>query len=67
MDGNYYTYSGDIWSIGLVVYEMATGQHAYPVTSNPLELLHYIKTLQSPSLAQVPGLSSELADFVSHW
>lgn len=30
MDGKYYTFSSDIWSIGMVVYEMATGCHPYP-------------------------------------
>jgi serine/threonine protein kinase len=41
MDGKTYSYSSDIWSVGMVVYEMATGMHPYP-DNNPLELYQYI-------------------------
>ena len=44
MDGKYYTFSSDIWSIGMVVYEMTTGRHPYPETSNPLELHECIRS-----------------------
>lgn len=41
MEGKYYTFASDIWSIGMVVYEMATGIHPYP-ENNPLELIEFI-------------------------
>jgi serine/threonine protein kinase len=37
IDGKTYGYSSDIWSVGMVVYEMATGMHPYPSVL-PLEL-----------------------------
>lgn len=67
MDGKYYTFSSDIWSIGMVVYEMAAGRHAYPENSNPLELCERIRYLPSPSLVGIPNLSNEITDFVSRW
>jgi serine/threonine protein kinase len=67
MDDKFYDYSSDIWSIGMVVYEMATGKHPYPETSNPLELHECMKTSPSPTLAGYPNLSPEIVDFVSRW
>lgn len=67
MDGKYYTYPSDIWSIGMVVYEMTTGRHPYPETSNPLELHEIIRTSPSPTLAGTPGLQPDIIDFVSRW
>ena len=51
----------------MVVYEMATGRHPYPETSNPLELHECIRTSPSPTLEGVPGLQPDIIDFVSRW
>ena len=51
----------------MTVYEMALGRHPYPFTDAPFELLEMIKTLPSPSLAGIPGISLELVDFVNKW
>jgi serine/threonine protein kinase len=57
MDGKFYTYSSDIWSIGMVVFEMITGMHPYSETSNPLELYECIRSMPSPTLANFSNLS----------
>jgi serine/threonine protein kinase len=67
MEGKFYDYSSDIWSIGMAVYEMATGVHPYPETTNVLELYECIKTSPSPKLAGFTNLSAEIVDFVSRW
>ena len=66
MEDKYYSFSSDIWSIGMVVYEMTTGIHPYP-ESSPIELIEYLSTQPSPSLAEIPGLSPDIIDFVARW
>ena len=51
----------------MTVYEMTLGKHPYPSTNAPIELLEMIRSLPSPSLAGIPGLSLELIDFVNKW
>lgn len=67
MEGKFYTYPSDIWSIGIAVYEMVSGTHPYPEVSNPLILHEMIKNQPSPSLFGVHGISNDLADFVQRW
>jgi serine/threonine protein kinase len=40
-EGQYYSFPSDIWSMGMVVYEMARGIHPYP-ENNPMELIECI-------------------------
>jgi serine/threonine protein kinase len=67
MDGKAYTFSSDIWSIGMVVYEMATGHHPYNETQNFVELSEMIRTTPAPSLEGIKGLSPLIVNFVSRW
>jgi len=43
LEGLDYSYPSDIWSLGIVVYEMTIGTHPYPKTDNPLEIHGHIK------------------------
>ena len=47
MEGSF-NYSCDIWSIGMVTFEMATGNYPYRASS-PLELKELIINSPSPS------------------
>ena len=67
MEDTNYSFPSDIWSIGIVVFEMITGHHPYPETNNPLKLHEYIRTMASPTLLGIPNLSLEITDFVSRW
>lgn len=67
MEGGSYTYSSDLWSVGVTVFEMITGVHPYPDISNPYMLYEMIKNQASPSLAGIPGVSLEIIDFVNIW
>jgi serine/threonine protein kinase len=44
MEGGTYTYSSDLWSIGVTVFEMMTGRHPYPETNNPIVLFEMIRS-----------------------
>jgi len=39
MEGEKYSFEGDIWSLGLVIIELATGKYPYPDTRGFLEML----------------------------
>jgi serine/threonine protein kinase len=67
VEGGSYTFSSDIWSLGVTVYEMVTGRHPYPDINKPIALYEMIRSHPSPSLAGIEGISNELVDFVNIW
>lgn len=67
LQGLDYSYPSDIWSLGVVVFEMVTGEHPFPKTNRPIEIHNYIKQSPAPSLIGSPLVSIECADFISRW
>lgn len=39
MEGENYSYKGDVWSLGIILIEMMTGKFPYPETRGFLEML----------------------------
>ena len=66
IEGQTYSYDSDIWSLGLVLIEMATGTYPYPQAKTYIEQLEYIRSTPPPQLD--PALfSPEFLDFISKW
>ena len=55
----------DIWSVGCVVVEMATGKLPWPEYDNQYQIMFQIGTGKSPSVAAA-ALPDEGHDFLSH-
>lgn len=36
LDNEAYSFSSDIWALGMIVYEMVVGQSPYPETDKPI-------------------------------
>ncbi|XP_078170442.1 mitogen-activated protein kinase kinase SIPKK-like [Carex rostrata] len=64
ISGQKHGYISDIWSLGLVVLECATGQFPYPPRENFFELLEAVVD-QPPPFAPQDQFSPELCSFIS--
>ena len=50
MEGENYSFTGDIWSLGIIIVEMMSGVYPYPETKGFLEMLEQIKYNDSPNV-----------------
>ncbi|CDW78251.1 mitogen-activated protein kinase kinase 6-like [Stylonychia lemnae] len=64
MEGENYSAKGDIWSLGIVIVEMITGEFPYPETRDFLEMHNLIANKPSPNVPKNGNFSDELFDFV---
>ena len=62
--GNEYSYSSDIWSLGLVIYELATGIFPYQNGNDYLMQIKKIVEDPEPSLNDNGDFSEDLINFV---
>lgn len=70
IQGGVYSVKGDVWSLGIMLYELASGNLAFANDNNSsstsiLELLQRIVNEKPPSLSTKEGYSEELCDFIS--
>ena len=65
--GEAYAFSSDLWSLGLVLIELATGEYPYPKTKTFIEMLQNITTAPEPNLPDNGQYSKEFRDFIRRW
>jgi len=63
--GEPYAFSSDMWSLGLVLVELATGEYPYKKTKTFIETLQNITTQPEPNLPDNGEYSPEFRDFIS--
>jgi serine/threonine protein kinase len=66
ISGKKHGYISDIWSLGLLVLECATGQFPYPPCESFFELLEAVVDQPAPS-APPDQFSPEFCSFISDW
>lgn len=64
MEGEKYSFEGDIWSLGIVLVELVTGEYPFKEDKNFLVMLEQIKEEESPNVPSNGEFSHELRDFV---
>ena len=64
MEGENYSYAGDIWSLGIMLIELVTGKFPYQETKGFLEILEQISEHPSPNVPNNGNFSPELQDFI---
>ncbi len=65
--GDPYSFSSDLWSLGLILIELATGEYPYPKTKKFIEMLQSIRNSPEPNLPDDGTYSPEFRDFISKW
>jgi len=64
MEGEKYSFEGDIWSLGIVLVELMTGSYPYTESKGFLEMLEQIKYEDSPNVPNNGLFSDELRNLV---
>jgi len=67
IEGQQYSKNSDVWSIGIIIIEMATGKNPYPLNASPVELVEWIVHKPVPAIPTNLGYSSNLQNFVNLW
>jgi serine/threonine protein kinase len=62
--GKDYSYSSDVWSLGLIIFEMASGQFPYVFSKYYIEHVECILNQPDPALPSDGTFSYELQDFI---
>ena len=64
-DGVGYTYTGDVWSLGITLIESITGAYPYEKMNGFFEQMNSIQVQESPNVPDNQFYSQELRDFIS--
>lgn len=64
MEGENYSYTGDIWSLGVMLIELITGKFPFKASKDFFEVLNEISEQESPNVPDNGHYSKELQDFI---
>lgn len=67
IEKNNYSFPGDIWSVGILLIELARGVYPYPSTRTIIEVLENLRNLPAPSLPRNGMYSLYFCDFIDRW
>ncbi len=68
LKGDNYSFDSDIWSFGLVLLELATGEYPYAHTEcGIIEFINNILVSPEPKLAENSPYSNLLRNFLAKW
>eukprot|EP00826_Nyctotherus_ovalis_P018207 TRINITY_DN1542_c0_g2_i2.p2 TRINITY_DN1542_c0_g2~~TRINITY_DN1542_c0_g2_i2.p2 ORF type:complete len:130 (+),score=30.61 TRINITY_DN1542_c0_g2_i2:72-461(+) len=65
IQGTEYSFPSDVWSIGIILYEMMTGHYPYPLDVSMIDLCVHIMDTDEPTLDESCGYSKSLQQFLS--
>jgi len=63
--GDAYSYSSDIWGLGLSLMQCAIGRFPFPQTNQAIAMIQYIMSDEPPTLPQDMQFSTEFEDFLN--
>ena len=66
LDGKPYNSLCDIWSFGILLFELASGEYPYACKMTYLDLMQNIKSDQSPSLPSKLDFSVDFQNFIQY-
>ena len=64
LQGDSYSYASDIWSLGLILLELATGRYPYGDNDSYFKLLGRINDSDPPTVPEDGGFSDGFAEFI---
>mmetsp|Transcript_22724 Transcript_22724/g.22570 ORF Transcript_22724/g.22570 Transcript_22724/m.22570 type:complete len:113 (+) Transcript_22724:266-604(+) len=64
MNSESYSYPSDIWSLGLIIYEMGMGQFSYPQCKTFIEMREVVLNTDPPTFPDYCGFSENMHDFL---
>ena len=62
-----YSYPSDVWSVGIILYELAVGHPPISPKTPALALYDLIVNNPEPTLSPTQGWTLPMCDFLSHW
>lgn len=65
LSGEDYSYPSDVWSLGLILLELATGAYPYPEAESYWKLLKQVTDLPAPQLPEGDGFSDAFGEFIA--